>query len=140
MGFGRGVGDVMPISRVAPGVYTDKDVPDEYRYIIEEVRSLQVLINKATQYLVKTTLNDSDRQHGVEALKGCQSVLQDFDSLIEKYNALAAANTTQVFKRVKLGTEDIVALRIRLISSTTLLNGFIQRFLIFSQLLFSISY
>lgn len=130
MGFGRGVGDDMPITRLATGVYTaHKDVPDEYRYIFEEVRSLKVLIDKATQHLVKTTLNDSDRQHGVEALKGCQSLLQDLDSFIEKYNALAAANTNQDRKRVKLGTEDIATLRARLTSNTILLASFIRRFM-----------
>ena len=61
-------------------------------------------------------------------MRGCRSVLEDLNSLIEKYNSLSSANTYQVFKKVKLGTEDIATLRARLISNTGLLNGFIQRF------------
>ena len=141
MSFGYGVGDIMVISRLAVKVHTAyKNAPDEYRNISEEVKSLEILINKAAHYFGSPTLSDSGRRDGTEVLKGCQNVLQDLDFLFEKHNASAATNTTQVFKRVKLGTEDIVTLRIRLISNTTLLNGFIQRFLIFSQLLFSISY
>ena len=48
-------------------------------------------------------------------------------SLRSKYNALASSNTSQVFKRIKLGTEDIVTLRARLTSNTILLNSFVQR-------------
>ena len=57
-------------------------------------------------------------------MEGCQNVL------IDEYNALAptnATNASQVFRRIKLGTEDIVTLRARLTSNTTLLNSFIQR-------------
>ena len=66
-------------------------------------------------------------------LEGCQNVLKDLDALIEKYNALApasanaSANASRVFRRIKLGTEDIVTLRARLTSNTILLNSFVQR-------------
>ena len=40
---------------------------------------------------------------------------------------MASADRSQVIQRIKLGTEDIVTLRARLTSHTTLLNGFIQR-------------
>lgn len=62
-------------------------------------------------------------------LKGCQSILEDLNSLIEKYNSIASSSKHQVFKKVKLGSEDIATLRARLISNTGLLNGFIQRFI-----------
>ena len=68
------------------------------------------------------TLED---QLSITIPKGCQDVLEDLNSLVEKYNSLSSSNLLQ---RVKLGTEDITTLRIRLISNTGLLNGFIQRF------------
>ena len=129
--FGWGVGDIATISALVSKVYTAyKDAPDNYRHISEEVRSLQILISKAARYVENPTLSDNDWQEGQEVLKGCQSILEDLNSLIEKYNSLASTNTGQVFKKVKLGGEDIATLRSRLISNTGLLNGFIQRLVI----------
>ena len=130
MSFGYGVGDLIAVSRLALKVYTAyRDALDDYRDVADEVRSLHIIINKAARHFESTTLSNKIQQGGKEVLEGCQNVLKDLDALIEKYNALApaSANTNQVFQRIKLGTEDIVALRARLTSNTTLLNGFIQR-------------
>ena len=127
--FGWGVGDIATISTLVAKVYTAyRDAPDNYQHISEEVRSLQILINKAVRHVESPALSDDDRQEGQEVLKGCQRILEDLDSLIEKYNSLASASSGQAFKKVQLGTEDIATLRSRLISNTVLLNGFIQRF------------
>ena len=126
MSFGFGVGDIMAISGLALKVHTAyKDAPDDYRNIADEVRSLHIIINEAAQHFESTTLSNK-KQQGKEVLEGCQNVLKDLDALIEKYHALASANRSQVFQRIKLGTEDIATLRARLTSNTTLLNSFIQ--------------
>ena len=130
MSFGYGVGDIMAVSRLAAKVYTAyKDAPGDYRNISDEVKSLHIVIDKAVQHLKDPTLSNNYRQEGQEVLTGCQNVLKDLDALILKYNSLAPTNTnaSQVIDRMKLGTEDIPTLRIRLISNTGLLNGFIQR-------------
>ena len=128
MSFGWGVGDIIAISRLAVKVYTAyKDAPGEYRHISDEVKSLQILIDKAAPYFENTSLNNSSPQEGQQALKGCKDVLEDLNSLIEKYNSSGSSRTSQVLKRIKLGTEDIASLRVRLISNTVLLNGSIQR-------------
>ena len=134
MSFGWGVGDIIVISKLAAKVYTAyKDAPKNYKDIAEEVKSLQTIINKAAQHFESTSLGGNDRQEGEEVLKGCQSVLWDLNSLIETYNSLAFANnTSHVFKRVKLGTEDIATLRARLTSNTVLLSSFVRRFDIFT--------
>lgn len=130
MSFGWGVGDIIAVSRLALDVYTAyKDAPEHYRHISKEVRSLQIIINKAVQHFEHATLSGSDLKEGQEVLEGCRGVLEDLNSLIGKYKSLlASSKPRQVFKRVKLGGEDITALRVRLISNTVLLNGFIQRF------------
>ena len=129
MSLGYGVGDIIAISGLALKVYAAyKDAPDDYRHILDEVESLQIIINKAARHFESPTLNDNTRQEGQKVLKGCQNVLEDLNSLIEKYNSLASASTSQVIKRVKLGTEDIATLRARLTSNTGLLTSFIQRF------------
>ena len=122
------MGDIMAISGLALKVYTAyKDAPDDYRNIADEVKSLHIIIEEAAQHFKSTTLSDEKKQGGKEVLEGCRNVLKDLDALIEKYNALASSNPIQVFRRIKLGTEDIVTLRARLTSNTTLLNSFIQR-------------
>lgn len=129
MSFGCGVGDIVALSALAAKVYAAyKGAPDDYNHVAEEVNSLQSMINKAVQHFESTTLSDHDRQEGQKALKGCQSVLGDLNSLLEKYNSLASTNTSQVFKRVKLGTEDIATLRARLATNAILLSSFIRRF------------
>ena len=123
---GYGVGDIIAISQLAVKVYTAyQDAPKNYRCICGEVKSLEIIINKAILHIESTTLSDDDRREGQEVLQGCQSVLEDLNSLIEKYN-LASVRRSQIVKRVKLSKEDITTLRARLISNTNLLNGFIQ--------------
>ena len=126
--FGWGVGDIIAISRLAVQVYTAyQDAPDDYKHISNEVRSLQILIDKAAPYFGSASLNSNSQQEGQQALKGCTDVLEDLNSLIEKYNSSGSSRTSQVLKRIRLGTEDIATLRARLISNTGLLNAFIQR-------------
>ena len=129
MSLGCGVGDIMAISGLAVKVYTAyKDAPDEYRNISDEVESLYIIIQEAAQHFEGAKLCDNTRQKGPKILKGCQNILEDLDALIIKYNSIASGSTGRVIQRIKLGTEDISSLRIRLISNTGLLNGFIQRF------------
>ena len=117
-----------------------KNGPLNYRHVSDEVESLHIIIDKAVSHFESSTLGDNEWQEGQEVLRGCQNVLEDLDSLIEKYISLATTNNTfQVFRRVKLGTEDILTLRVRLISNTALLNSFIQRFM-FLLLLFTVLY
>ena len=135
MSFGSGV-DIMAISRLALKVYTAyKDAPDDYRNISDEVKSLHIIIEEAAWHFESTTLSKKKQQGGKEILEGCQNVLRDLDALIEEYNTLASAGRSQVFRRIKLGTKDIVTLRARLTSNTTLLNSFIQRLDIATNLL-----
>ena len=121
------IGDITTISKLAATVHTAyKGAPIDYKYVAEEVDSLQSIINKVAQHF--TALGDNDRQKGQEVLKGCQSILEDLNSLIQMYNRLASINTSQVFQRVKLGADDITTLRVRLRSHANLLSDFIQRF------------
>ena len=129
MNFGWSVSDILAISQLAAKVYTTyKDAPSDYKHIAEEVDSLRVMINKAARHFQSTTLSNSDRQDGQKVLKGSQSILEDLDSLLEKYKSLASTRRHSVFQRVMLGTEDITQLRDRLTSNATSLSSFIRRF------------
>ena len=138
MSLGFGVGDVLAIIALARRVHTAyNDAPGDYRNISVEVKSLQILVNKAALHFESSSLSENNRQQGQEVLRGCQVVLEDLNALIEKYPSLASTNTNQIVQRIRLGKEDIAALRLRLISNTCLLNGFIQRFSI-PTLLFNV--
>ena len=129
------MGNIIAISGLAIRVHTAyKDAGDDYRPIFEEVATLQTLIDQVAQHFKSTTISSDNHLYGQNVLKGCQSVLQDLNSLMEKYKRLAFTNKRLVFKftRIKLGTEDIVTLREKLISSTILLKGFVRRFVIYS--------
>ena len=118
--------DIIAISGLAIRVYiTYKDSPD-YRFILKDIAALQDLIDKVAQHLNSTMISDDDRHDGQRILKGCQSVLEDLDAFIEKYNRLASINKSLVLNRVKLGKNDITVLHVRLISNASLLNGFIR--------------
>lgn len=117
------VGNIMAVSRLATKVYLAcKDTPDDFRHISEEVMSLQAIVNMAVPYF-ETPLSDNDKQLGQEVLRGCQSALEDLNSLIEKHPT--PTNAHQALGGVKLSVR---ALKARFISNTSLLNGFIQRF------------
>lgn len=125
--FGWSAGDILAISQLAAKVYIAyKDGPSNYKHITQEVKGLPALMEKTAQHLQSTTLNDNNRQEGLQVLKGCQSVLEELNSHIEH---LASTNKRLVFKRVKHGRDiDIALLRERLISNVTLLSSFIRRF------------
>ena len=126
---GYGAGDIIAVSQLVAKVYAAcRDAPKDYRDIRGEVKSLEIRINKAIKHIQSPTLSDDDKQEGQEVLRSCQGVLEDLNSLIEKYNSLASAKSGQIFKKVQFSAEDIATLRARLISNTGLLNGFIQRF------------
>ena len=131
MSFGYSVGDFIAISGLAVKVYSAyKDAPDDYKHISDEVKSLRIIVDQAAKYLNNTALGNDKQREGWEALQSCQSVLEDLNSLIEKYKSLASTDKMQVFKRIKLGTEDIMTLRARLMSNTVILSNFNRRFAI----------
>ena len=130
------MGDIVAISGLAVRVYSAyKDAPDDYRHFSEEVAALQILIDKVAQLFKSTTISSNYHYEGQKVLKGCQSVLEDLNSLIiEKYRSLASNKRHSlvafVFTRAKFGQEDILTLRVRLISNTVLLSSFVQRYVI----------
>ena len=117
----------MAISGLAVKVYIAyKDAPGDFSDISDEVKSFDIIINNAARLFKSTPLSDNKWREGQEVLRGSQKVLEDLDSLIVKYNGLSS----RVFTRIKFGGEDIATLRARLTSNMTMLNSFIQRFVI----------
>ena len=128
-----GIGDIIAISGLAIRVHTAyQDAPGDYRLIANEVVVLQALIDKVAHHLKSTPLSSDDLHDGQKALKGCRCVLENLNSLIEKFKRMAPR---LVFAAVKIGRENIVTLQERLILNTGLLTGFVRRFVVMSILL-----
>ena len=124
MSFGT-TGDFIVLSGLATRVHIAyKDAPDYYRHISEEVATLKLLIDKVVLHFKSTSSND--RHGGQAVLKGCQGVLEDLNSFIERYKRIASMNKRLVLNGVRLG-KDITALQVQLISNTALLKGFVRR-------------
>ena len=125
------VRDIIATSGLAVRVYRAyKDAPNDARHISEEVATLQILIDKVAQHFKSSTLGSDNHHDGRQVLQGCQSVLRDLYSLIEKYKRLASTIKGLVLEAVKLGKEDITTLHAQLVSSTGLLDGFVRRFVV----------
>ena len=130
------IGDIIVISGLAIKVQEAyKDAPDDYRYISEEVEVLHALINKVAQHFKSTAISSDNRLDGQKVLKGCQSVLEDLNSVFEKYKRRASTNKRTAFMGVKIGKENIVSVQERLIFNTGLLRGFVRRFVFLDILL-----
>lgn len=121
--------NIIAISALTMKVYIDyKDTLPDCQQISEGALALHTLIDKAKQHLGSTTISSDDQCYGQKVLRGCQGVLEELNSLVERYKSLAAIN--ERLAKSKVRREGIVALHDRLISNTILLNGFVRRFVI----------
>ena len=128
--FGWSVCDIIAISRLAEKVHTAyKDAPKNYKHISEEVVALQLLIDKVVQHVKSTPISNNDHHDGLKVLKDCQGLLEDLNSLIEKYEIIRYSRDARVFERDYLG-KGIPDLQVRLTSSTALLSDFVQRLVV----------
>ena len=130
MNFGFGVGDFLAVSKLALDVYTAfKDAPEDFRNVSDEIKSLQIIVDRQKDEFQNTSLNPDDETHLREILRGCTNVLEDLDKLHHKYMRMGSAqgSSSQVIDRIKWSQENIAELRARLTSNTTLLNTFIAR-------------
>lgn len=124
-------GDFISILALAIKVHTAyEDAPDDYRHISEEVLTLRTLIDKTAQHFKSNSITHDYLYDGLKALKGCQSVLENLNSLIEKYKKRVSMNQSLIFMGIKLGKEDIVTLQEKLTFNTGLLTGFIRKFVL----------
>ena len=122
-----GVHDVIAISGLAVRVsIAFKDASADYRPISEDVAALKLLIERVAPHFKSNTISQEDYHHGEKVLRDCQSVLEDLNSFMRKYERLALINKSLVLNRVKLGKQDITALQVQLVSNTVLLSAFIR--------------
>ena len=122
------VHDIIAITGLAVRVsIAYKGVPAEYRHISEEVAALKLLIDKVAPHFKHMDISHEDYHYGEKVLRDCQSVLEDLNSFVEKYERLASMNRRLVSNSMKHGKADVATLQVQLISNTHLLNGYVRR-------------
>ena len=89
MSFGYGVADFVALGQLAWKVYKScKDAPKSFGNISQEVLSLSAVLRELEETFSGQTLSVA-RQEGLKAVgNGCHSVLEDLQSLINRYESL----------------------------------------------------
>jgi hypothetical protein len=89
MSFGYSVGDFIALGQLAWQVYKScKDAPGSFRNISSEVLSLHAVLKEVEETLLSYTLPKSKQASLVTITSGCQDVLGDLQSLVNKYESL----------------------------------------------------
>lgn len=124
--YGFGVGDFVAVGTLAWSVYKScKAAPESFENISMEVLSLHAVLKESEETLFRRPLKTTRAERLIVIKDGCDKVLTDLQSLVDKYESLGT-KSKRTWDRMKWGNEDIAEIRARLISSTTMLNAFIS--------------
>jgi N-terminal domain on NACHT_NTPase and P-loop NTPases len=125
MSFGYSVSDIVVLGQLAWKAYRScKDAPESFRNISREVLSLHALLKEIEENIGTETLSSS-QAHLKTIGDGCRNVLEELQSLVDKYESLGT-QSKRSWDRMKWGCTDIAELRSRLTSNTLLLSAFIR--------------
>ncbi|PGH06016.1 hypothetical protein GX51_02607 [Blastomyces parvus] len=144
MSFGYSVTDLISLTALSWKLYKScKSAPSSFASLSSEVLSLHALLREAEEALFPGGQTHDDCTAGRTARKtpaalplsaqenlrviadGCNGVLVDLQSLIDRYESLGRKKSN-AWGRVKWGVEDIGELRSRLASNVSMLNTFVS--------------
>jgi hypothetical protein len=126
MSLGYGVGDFIAIGTLAWKIYKCcKEAPGSFGNISSEVLSLHAVLKEAEETVFAQALSPKRRERLKAVGDGCLRVLNDLDTLFQKYHSLGTQGR-RTWDRMRWGSEDLVELRLRLISNTGLLTAWIR--------------
>lgn len=127
--FGYSIGDFINVGHLAWNVYKScKDAPGSFSNIAFEVLSLHAVLREVEETLSNggdESLSDAQSTRLSTLKDGCENVLNDLQSLIDKYESLGT-KSKRTWDRLGWGLQDIADLRSRLTSNTVLLTAFIR--------------
>ena len=124
--YGFGVGDIVAVGTLAWNIYKScRAAPGSFNNISTEVLSLHAVLKEADETIFRSPLSPESQARLKIIGDGCQCVLGDLQALVDKYESLGT-QSKRTWDRMKWGAEDIVEVRSRIISNTTLLTAFIR--------------
>ncbi|KAJ9629189.1 hypothetical protein H2204_008978 [Knufia peltigerae] len=130
MSFGFSIGDFLALVRLVEGTRKRfKGAPAEYAALVDETRTLQIVINDLKVQIEDDDLADSVKANLQSAATNCESVLVDLNAVIDSHTELDTVNSTttkrtsRLWKRMKWDPAEASKLRLRLVSATQLLKA-----------------
>ncbi|OAL03848.1 hypothetical protein IQ06DRAFT_345063 [Phaeosphaeriaceae sp. SRC1lsM3a] len=133
MSFGISIGDFLKLCEIAGRVYRNcRDCTGEYKSLTSEARALSNVCEDLNDKFSKIPENKHKQLQ--DAYEPCIEVLLELDKFLLHYNSLDT-KTKRAWDRLKWDPEKSRALRDRLTSSTTMLNGFYSSLVLDNQVL-----
>ena len=124
MSFGYGVGDFLVVGQLCWKVYKKcKDSTGNYRELFSEVGALHNVMKETEELLSQQELIDEQRIKLISCRQGCEEVLRDLDRLLTNYESLGR-KSQRTFDRMGFGMQDMIGIRLRLISNVSMLDAF----------------
>ena len=124
MSIGFSGSDVVLCVRFAHKLWKEaKDAPNDFQNIVTEVANFKLVLDEVQESIAERELDQRKRTELAELINGCTGVLNDLQSLLDKYKSLAT-QSKRTWDRLRFGKEPIETIRSRLISHTTLLMTF----------------
>jgi hypothetical protein len=126
MSFGTSVGDFITVGKLVRQAYQLwNDAPDSFKNISSEVLSLHALLNEVDETLSGQPLSRSQQARLATIRSGCDSILRDLQSIVERHKSLGSLNK-RARDRLTWPSGDIGELRGRLTSNTALIGAFMR--------------
>ncbi|PGH33792.1 hypothetical protein GX50_03361 [[Emmonsia] crescens] len=144
MSFGYSVTDLISLTTLSWKLYKScKSAPSSFASLSSEVLSLHAVLKEAEETLLPgsqshdgyatgnappgtpAALSPTAQENLRVIADGCNGVLVDLQSLIDRYESLGRKKSN-AWGRVKWGAEDIAELRSRLASNVAMLNTFVS--------------
>ena len=104
-----------------------------------EVLSLHAVLKTVEESLASRVMSESRLADLATISAGCQSVLQDLQALVDKYESLGS-KSKRTFDRMGWGSNDLAELRARLTSNLVMLNTFMRHAVYSPSLLSTLLY
>lgn len=124
MSFGFSASDVVLCVRFAHKLWKEaKDAPNDFQNVTTEVANFKLVLDEVQESIAERELDQRKRTELAELINGCTGVLNDLQSLLDKYKSLAT-QSKRTWDRFRFGKEPIEMIRSRLVSHTTLLMTF----------------
>ena len=124
MSFGFGISDFLTVGGLCWKLYKKcKDSPGNYKQLTSEVGRLHIVMEETEELLSQQSLSMQQEEKLRVVTAGCVEVLQDLGELLAKYGR-RGTKSQRTLDRLGFGTEDIDAIRTRLILNVTLLDAF----------------
>ena len=121
---GLSVGDFFLISALTWRVYKScKDSSHDFQSISTDVLSMHVVLKEIEDHILDRSLPKAQEENLTSVAQACHAILKELESVLGKYESLGT-KAQRTWDRMRWGIEEIDKLRMRLVTTTTMLVAF----------------